>query len=965
MTTTQTLLPNLRLTVFIVIASIALATVGLFQRRSHFVLKDGTIVVGTLDHETDTTLFVERPSGSILQVPRDRLDHEEWFHVEVDLALGLDLKGGTALRYRVPLDNVKPEEREKTMEGTIETFKNRLDALGVKEISTVRHGQDEIAIELPGVSMVESESYEKVIQSLGRLEFRLVADSKAGVVNESEEREKVRKYLDGLTKEGRVWTPKGVDLSQFDIKQPGGGVYRWLPYSQKTIDERPEAYRAFPFVLIEFDPAIQFSGEDIERVYPSPDQYGHTGLGFEIKSSRAAAFGEFTGGHLGRQMAILLDNEVSSHPELHGRISDHGIIEGGLNGFKPDELKNLQTVLRSGSLRVTPEKLSKATIGPTLGEASIRTGVIAGLWASILVLGFICVYYQASGIISCLTLLLGIYLLVGGMGFLQATLTLPGIAGIVLTIGMAVDQNILINERVREEREKGKTLAQAVKNGFDRAFVTIFDAQATTFLAGAIMYWKGSGPIRGFAVTLMLGILTTMFAAIAGSKVLFAIGLARDWFKTLKMMKIIGVGSVQYTKLFKSCLIGSIVVVGSGVFLFFHDIDDLKGLDFAGGFSAHVRLREPTPQAEVFNLVTAKYPGAEVVTMKDIEGGESSTAAGSRDYLIKIAAKAGAAAANPDAERDRYVDQLRAALHDKLLPDGLTTPTVTKDEAAQRWIADFDANFALPIDQSVVEGRLRDQMTVQSVAPNGGASPTTSYHVRAAYNSEVTADRVEGEATASLTNLPGKNRLSEPMPESEFIGGKVGKKLTNDAIIALLLSLVGILVYVRLRFREFWWGMAGVIALFHDVMFCMGAAALAHRLGIVNVELDLTMVGAFLTIVGYSINDTIVIYDRVRENIPRMPGRPLSEVVDVSLNQTMSRTILTSFTVFMALLVLFIMNYGQRNVLEGFSFVMLMGVITGTYSTVFIASPIIVWFDKWEKQKHARRTGAPGAPAVA
>ncbi len=944
----QTLVPDLSAKTLLILGAIVLATVGLFERRTKFTLDDGTVITGKVKDEDETSKLVERASGYRVSLDRSRIVDEKWFNVEFDLNLGLDLKGGTMLRYRVDLEDIPADRHEDTIERTIDTYRARLDNLGVKELSTRGAGRDEIIIELPGVSMEESQSYENVVMSLGRLEFRIVAEDRPGVVNLQEKRAEIEAYLKKQDDENRTWTPRSVNLSQFDVPSTGGLSYRWYPWSTKELENNPSK-QAFPFVLLEVsdDASELITGEDIEDTFPSTDDAGRPALGFEIKSARASDFGEFTEKNKGRQMAIVIDGEVETAPVLNSRIDRNGIIEGGGSGFNTAEVKELRTVLSSGSLQVKPEKLSKATIGPTLGEASIRRGIVAGIVASILIVAFMLVYYRRMGVISCLTLGLGMYMMIGGLGFIEATLTLPGIAGIMLTVGMAVDQNILINERIYEEREKGKTIAQSIKNGFERAFVTIVDAQATTFIAGFILFRFGSGPIRGFAVTLMLGILTTMFASLVGSKVLFAYGLARDRIKSLKVLRIVGETNIQFTKYLRASVITSTGLIVAGLAVFAYDYKALQGLDFAGGFQASVRFTEPQQGEQIKDILDARWDGVQVVSMLDVEG-DAAADGGTRNFRITIRSTGDdAAAANED-----YVAALHEMLGDKMVPDAVADLEVVPD--GDRTNASFTLHFTGPVAQEVIEGRLQEQLTVVSIVPTNGTSPTDSYDVAVQYNVPASKDKVRGEATASLIDLPGGVRLSDPIPESEFISGRVGKELTDNAIKAIVVAIFFILIYIRIRFADFTWGIAACVATVHDVLFGLGAVALVHMTGLVNIELDLTMVGAFLTIVGYSLNDTIVIFDRVRENLPRV-NKPLAEVINLSTNQTLARTILTSLTTLMAVIVLFVVNYGQRNVLEGFAFVIIIGVAVGTYSTVFIASPMLLWLTARAEKKSGKR----------
>ena len=945
----QNLVPDVKSKILLILVVIAVATIGLFERRTLFTLNDTSTISGNVIEEDETSVLVEKASGYQIRLQKSEIADEKWFNVEVDLSLGLDLKGGTALRYRIDLDKYDGDARATILDRTVDTYNARLDKLGVKELSIRGVPPDEIIIELPGVSMEESMSYENIVMRLGRLEYRIVAQSKPGSLNLEDERARVEAHLKSIVDGGGQWTPK-IGLEEFDVQGPGGVSYRWFPYTEKTIREGGK--QAFPFVMLEMNPADLFTGEDLERTFVTADDGGRPALGFEIKASRANDFGKFTEKNLHRLMAIVLDGEVSTAPELQSRIDDSGrITGGGVTGFTSDEVKTLKTVLESGSLEVKPEKLSKATIGPTLGQASISRSVTAGILAAIAVVAFVATYYLGVGLISCFTLLIGMYLLVGGLAFLGATLTLPGIAGILLTVGMAVDQNILINERIREERKKGKTLGQAVKNGFERAFVTIVDAQATTFIAGFILYQIGTGPIRGFAVTLMLGIVTTMFSALVGSKVMFAIGLERGWFTQLKMLSIVGETKIVFTRYLKLSLAFSLFAIIGGLAVFAKDYHELQGLDFAGGFQAHIRLAEPMLQPDVLAELKPKYETVQVVSMIS-DSGASATGEGTTDFRITIRTDA-AAPENTDGDlKDHYLADIVEVLGDRMIPDGVNHIVLTP-EANQRTGAQFMLNFSAPLETSLVEHRLQNQMAVTSVEPVSGSSPADAFRVVAGFAAVVQEDEVRGRVTSSLTNLPNEVRLSDAVPQSQFIGGRVGKELTNSAIKAVVMAIFFILLYIRIRFKDFTWGLAACVAAAHDVLFCLAAVSVAPLVGI-NIELDLAMVGAFLTIIGYSLNDTIVIFDRVRENLPRV-NLPIRDVVNLSINQTLARTFLTSLTTLVAVVILFGLNLGQRNVLEGFSFVILVGILVGTYSTIFIASPLLVWMTE-RQQKHSGKT---------
>lgn len=952
----QNLMPNLKNWVLFTLALIVLFTIGLFEHRTKFTLQDGTIITGSVKEEDPASVTVVRASGYEQTLLKSDIKDRSAFNIEVDLNLGLDLRGGTTLTYHLPIAETDPDKKKTTLEETVSTFRRRLDSFGVKELSVVSSGTEDIMIELPGITMEESLAYEQVIQRLGTLSFHLVA---ANAINDNldvaAERTKVKTAWDAFLAANPGASPKSFDASKFDVKGVSGRTYRWFPYSEQALAEG-KATLDLPLEMLEIDPdpTQKFEGDAISGTFQDLDSSGRPGLGFSIRADRAKDFGRFTGDHLGRRMAIVLDGKIHSAPNLNGKITDRGIIEGGATGFKTEELQALLAVFKSGSLKVTPTLMSKATIGPSLGEASIRRGMIAGIVASVLVVVFTVWYYGFIGILGSITLIFGIYFLVGGLGFLAATLTMPGIAGIVLTVGMAIDQNILINERIREERQKGKTIPQSVKNGFERAFVTIFDAQATTFLTGLILYAKGTGPIKGFAVTLMLGIIVTMYAAIVGQKLLFAIGLERGWFKELNLRHAFKNANINFSSMFRAGFIGSTVAAVLSLVFFAVRYDHLRGLDFSGGFQTRVRLVQAMTQSEVETAMSTAFESASVVAMKAVEGGSIGTSGEGYDYQIKVRADRNADAADTSDPRKTYIERIEKALGGKLVAAGFENLHVDFNTDTQRSAAKFKLNFDRPVAANLVETRLKERVAVTALSPTGEAS-SSSFDVELGYGTSVVEDQVRADVSGALSNMPGGVKLSDPMPESQFIGAKVGKELRNSAIIAMFLAILGIMLYVRIRFDKMIWGVAAIIALVHDVCVCLGAMTLGNLLGLIDVELDLVTIGSILTLIGYSINDTIVVFDRIRENQQRTPTSKLADLVNPAINQTLSRTVVTSMTVFIAVLVLFVVNYGQRNVLEGFAFIMLVGVIVGTYSSIFIASPLLAWI-------HDRKPSSPATP---
>ncbi|HKB16244.1 MAG TPA: protein translocase subunit SecD, partial [Planctomycetota bacterium] len=418
-----------------------------------------------------------------------------------------------------------------------------------------------------------------------------------------------------------------------------------------------------------------------------------------MKNEEAAPFGEFTQTYKGRRMAIVLDGAVRSAPTIEEKLPGRGIIRGGMQGFSYEEMKELMTVLRSGSLRLAPILDSETTIGPSLGEDAIRLGTVSSLVSAILVCAFMAGYYRLTGLAAIVGIFLNVGLMLAALALFRGTLTLPGIGGIALTIGMAVDSNILIYERMREEREKGRTLAQSIANGFKRAFSAIIDGNLTTLLAGFILYKVGTGPIKGFAVTLNIGILTTLFVALVLTPVLFHFLVTSGAMKDLRMMRLLSKPNFRFSRYRHACIAASTLLILGGLLVFWNRGEAVYGLDFTGGAVVRARMARPISIAEVRDRV----PGAQVSAIRGEGDDPAEVSRGvSREFTIKIkltaaerqaiekeeAAAAIAAAATapgtpgapPPAagwEGKRYVEEIRKDLEGLILPSPISDILLT------------------------------------------------------------------------------------------------------------------------------------------------------------------------------------------------------------------------------------------------------------------------------------------------
>jgi SecD/SecF fusion protein len=565
-------------------------------------------------------------------------------------------------------------------------------------------------------------------------------------------------------------------------------------------------------ILVKRRPAL--TGESVTRAFAYFDQQGY-GVSLELDSEGAAIFDEVARQNKGRQMAIILDGEVISAPVLQ---SDYYGGRAQITGnFDDKEARDLSSALEN-PLRVPVVIEETRSVSPTLGADSIKSGVLAGISGLVLVMIFTMLYYRFVGLVAVVGLLLNMVLLFGAMAMFNFTLTLPGIAGIILTIGMAVDANVLIYERLREELQAGKSLTAALTGAYDKAFSAIFDANITTLITALILFWQATGSVKGFAVTLIVGIIASMFSALLFTRTAFR--WLVDKFGLTKVSMLNLVPSKKFDFLGKRHLAAglSILLIIGSVAVFAIRGEKNLGIDFRGGDLVILDSAQPLTIAEARSAI--KDPG--VVIQYEREG--------TRELLT-----------------------LRG-------PQG-SSPALVQE--------------------------------LQTAYPDKGIS-------------------VIGQDT---------------------VGPQIGKEFAKSAMLALGLGMLGILFYVTLRF-EFSFAIGAVVALIHDVIITLGIFSL------IGGELSLVMVGAILTIAGYSINDTIVVFDRIREGLMHGERGSIQSLMNTSINETLSRTILTGGTTLLSVGALYF--FGGA-VLRDFSFAILMGIAIGTYSSIFVAAPVVLW----------------------
>jgi len=941
--------------------------------------------------------------------------------------LGPDLRGGIQMIYEVREDVLQKQvaadpqtNRDALMDQTVAVIAERLDPTGVIDALVSRRGTNGVLIEMPNMSPAELKAAEDRISSLGKLEMRIVAGDdydKNGVkFNLANEKKRLQDWLNGGGKAlvvedfknienfnslptaqggpeayGQVaWfahfvvpSTKSADVWEYsfakDSSLPAVAVFEDTEWNNRLITEDMKKKPANERRLLEFLAInmneVKFTGEDLEPsgVRPDVSSDGSPAVAYLIKAARASEYADWSEQYIGKNSAIILNNVVKSAPVFRSRIPGRGQISGN---FTQPEVQELVKVLRTGSLKVEPELQSKEVIGPTLGEQSVKLGFASMLAGAAAVFAFMLYYYRLAGVVACVALLLNMVLLYASVVFLQATLTLPGIGGMVLTMGMAVDANVLIYERIREEIARGKDMLQAVRAGFERAMSAIVDSNVTTFLIGIILYNAGVGPVRGFAVTLMVGIATTLFTQFFVTRLIFHYLVegkklvsynARQWFSTIQ---------VDFVRHIKVCVVASALFLlgGTAYATFGIPREVLLGLDFTGGANLTMVVDQPQSSDEVVAKLTndagftSKFRSPQVNTMGTPDAQGRSTSFNMRlkltdELRAQIETDRNAWRAQRDAAKEAgqpapadyvppYIAELQRLFGDNLVKPGFSGAKVeTLPNGAAS--AQINLHFQSPV---VVAAALEKLVaaklpSVAVTADPAGAGESRNLFVE--WNVLPTIQSVDlfpivNDALMSLTDTAGKAIvLSDPFPEAEEIQGRMVGELRNAAISALILSMALIVFYLRVRFHEYAFGFAAVVALVHDVLVAFVVVAIFNRFGLVSAELNLNMIACFLTIVGYSVNDTIVIFDRIRENLHEQErtGEKISYsgLINRSLNQTLSRTLLTSGVTLFVVIAQFVVNYGSGSDLEAFSFAMMVGMVSGVYSTVYIAAPILIW----------------------
>ncbi len=721
------------------------------------------------------------------------------------IKLGLDLQGGTefVVRLQIPpregTNEVAQSQKSVIVDQAIEVLRKRVDRFGVAEPIIQPAGEDRILIQLPGLSESAIEEARITLEKPAFLEFRLVH-------------------------------PESRQLLEQGLSAPGYEKLTTRRTDKKTGQEQVETY------LVKKKAEKGLIGKYVSRSYVTRDPMSNQPqIALSFDSQGRDLFSQVTSENVGHQLAIVLDGELYSAPVINEPIHGGNAVING--SFDLKEAMNLANVLQN-PLEAPVKIDEQRAVDPSLGKDSIQSGVRASIIGVLSVSVFMLVYYLFSGLVANIALIINLIVLLGVMCALGTTLTVPGIAGIVLTAGMAVDANVLIYERLREELAAGKSLRGAIAAGYSKAFGTIFDSHVTTLIASIILIIMGTGPVKGFGVALTIGVGASLFTALIITRVIFDAMLKRGWLKKLRMLHLVRGTHLNFLRLAKPAfaLSWTVIIIGIGYGVYREHSPDQKsiwGVDFSGGDSLTL------------------------------------------GYTQKVRA-----------------EDIRSALK------------------------------GVGIDEATIQ-------YTQSAMDNKGSL-------------QVTTPFGSGEKV--------RDTLVSKFPEAKFtaravdkVGPIVGAQILKSAIIAALLSMFGILCYVAVRY-EFSFALGAVIAIIHDVLMTLGVFFLSGR------QLSAPIVAAVLTIIGFSINDTVVIFDRIREDLKLGIKGSFAELINRALNQTLSRTIITSGTVLLATLSLYLFGGG---VINDFAFTFLIGIITGTYSSIYIASALVLWYNHGQRPKAA------------
>lgn len=718
-----------------------------------------------------------------------------WAFMGLGIKKGIDIGGGSSFTVQIKPgvdDKGEPKPITKSsIDQAIAILEKRLNPHGENDLLMTPQGEDRIQIEMPGVKDEDKKAVKEKIEQVAQLELR--------IVHPDSERE-IEK-----------------------IKTNGGVAIGYVEMPHKELGKKEDAEKAATLLV---KSRADLAGKHVSRAIAKLDPQEGWVIGLYLDGEGAKQFDDIAARHRGDRMAIVLDGVVISDPVLK---SDHyggyAQISGGASGFKQEEAIALATALEN-PLENPMQIIESSEVSAAFGAETVRQGIYTGVVGTALIAVFMIIYYRLAGVVALCGVVVNLLMIFGAMALFNITLTMPGIAGIALTVGMGVDANVLIYERLREEMRAGKSLAAGLATAFDKAFAAIFDVHVTTLITSLILFTLASGLVKGFAVTLIVGIFGTLFGALIVTRVVFGWFIDAHKLDTVKFAQFLPVGNYDLLKYAKPFIIGSftlaLVSLLGFVFMPNHGI----GIDFRGGAKTQFTISE-----------------------------NQSVSPGDAENVLKKAGLKGF-----------YVQENTTAT-------GLQISVRSEEDDKNTVISTLEAAF------------------------------------------------------------PGKFSGTS----SATVGSIVGSELAKRSIIAYIVAMVGILLYMSF-FYEFSFAVAAIIALFHDCVIAVGLSVLMGQ------ELSIIHIGAVLTVAGYSINDTIVVFDRIREMIRARAGMGnIRDIMNEAISITLSRTLITSLTTLMPMVVLFI--FGGPSMKE-FSLPIVIGIIVGTYSSIYIASPLVLWYAK-------------------
>ena len=926
------------------------------------------------------------------------------------MRLGIDLAGGTNMVFQVTEEEGK-ELTTEIMDRMIGAIGKRINPTGTSEITVRQVGRDRIEVIVPGEDPQSVSDIKRQITRLGSLEFFVTVDESIDdqtMIRDaralpSTNKQLYRELADGTREVYAMWVPayeKGENLEPQFLRNNGQPLQNVVVREVdrlKSVNGETIRYPTEEYLVLVGAPGTEVTGKYLTQASSGIDpERGGQMVNFFFNQRGAFLFGQLTGkykpkpGRADRHLAIALDRQLYSAPTINGVINERGRITGD---FDAKEVKELTDILNAGALEVPINRipLSEATIDPTLGEDVRQKGVTAIMIAAAVVVVFMLVYYRFAGVIAIICLLLNLLLVLTIMMGIKATFTLPGLAGLVLTIGMAVDANVLIFERMREEVKKGSSTRVAIQNGFGKAFTTIVDANVTTLITAVILYMIGTDTVKGFAVSLFIGIVVSMFTALYVGRTLFDISEKKGWLKQLNMFSIVGNTNINFLGGRMPCAILSLVLIAAGLFTFSARGEKNYDIDFTGGTMVTFQLTEPTDTPTVEGVLAGIFEDDFTIERLTLAGDDAASAG--KHFRLRTTLGEDTSDGSDDASSSENAPKaspeqiVGGMVQDAFSGSNLKLRKVSMEhgEPSEITIADDDesadamkyARFnggqlvEMTLSSEVALGTLRDEFTIALLAVKDDAGQSKFEEAEAFFgiegNSEnedsgdgqqvqkydsvnvrTTADVTAEDLSTALTSMQTKLDTSPLFDEVNTFQSAVAGEMKQSAILAIIISLIAIVAYVWFRFQRITFGLAAVVALVHDVLIVMGVMALASLLSgtaigdallLNDFRINLPMVAAFLTIVGYSLNDTIVVFDRIREVRGKNPSLT-DEIVNTSLNQTLSRTLLTSLTTFLVVAILYAIG-GEG--IHGFAFCLTMGVIVGTYSSIYVASPVLIW----------------------